>query len=55
MYCLFREISGFHGGKYKDDSLQGHSPLCIVDVHRLFRSAYCLHHEGPDDTGSMHL
>jgi hypothetical protein len=26
----------------------------LVQVHRLFRGAYCLHHR-PDDVGSKHL
>jgi hypothetical protein len=32
--------------------------MCIlVDIHRRFRDAYCLHHQGlrPDDGGSKNL
>jgi hypothetical protein len=33
------------------------SPCSLVEVHRLFRGAYCLHHEGgeSDGGGSVHL
>jgi hypothetical protein len=27
---------------------------CLVDIDRLFRGAYCLHHS-PDDGGNTHL
>jgi hypothetical protein len=36
------EISGSHCGEYEDDIA-----LCsLVEVDRLFRGAYCLHHQG---------
>jgi hypothetical protein len=48
---MYGEISGSHSGKYEDDCLLGYS---LVEVCRLFRGAYYLHHR-PDDGGIKHL
>jgi hypothetical protein len=48
------EISGSHGGKY--EVVFSDVALCSnVEVDRHFRCAYCLHHQGDDDGGSIHL
>jgi hypothetical protein len=46
---LLSEISGSHGGEYKDGCLLD-CCASLVEVSRRFRAAYCLHHKG--DGGS---
>jgi hypothetical protein len=53
------DISGSHGGEYKDDCLL-ESYSGIVKTDQPFKSAYCLQHQGdesyhPDDGGSRYL
>lgn len=40
------QISGSHGGEYKDDSFLAHSVVYLEELDRHFRAPYSLYHQG---------
>jgi hypothetical protein len=49
-YLAVCEISGSHGRDYEYESFWDVAPCSLVQVHRRFRGAQCLHHQGGESS-----